>query len=77
MSIAAYNATVPNNVRRILSEKGMKQCVVAERAGLSNQQLSDMLAERKIIKACDVIALAKALGVRVNDLFVAAEVEGR
>ena len=77
MSIADYNATVPNNVRRILSEKGMKQCVVAERAGLSNQQLSDMLAERKIIKACDIIALAKALGVQVNDLFVAAEAEGR
>lgn len=69
MSIADYNATVPNNIRRILYEKGMKQCVVAERAGLSNQQLSDMLAERKIIKACDVLALAKVLECTPNDLF--------
>lgn len=69
MSIAECNAMVPVNIRRIITQKGMKQCVVAERAGLSNQQLSDMLAERKIIKACDVLALAKVLECTPNDLF--------
>lgn len=76
MSIADYNATVPNNIRRIIAKKGLKQCAVAERSGLSDQQLSDMLAKRKIIKACDVIAISKALGVKIDDLFETTEEAG-
>ena len=33
------------------------------------RSLADMLAERKIIKACDVLALAKVLECTPNDLF--------
>lgn len=60
---------VANNVRRIMSERGLKQKVVAEWAGFSEQQFSDMLNSRRLIKDCDVVALANALSVTANDLF--------
>lgn len=69
MSIATMNATVPIAVNRIIGERGLKQGAVAERAGMSNQMLSDMLNGRRLIKARDVLALAKALDVTPNDLF--------
>ena len=34
-----------NNIKRILAAKGMKQVVVAERAGFSPQEFSNMLNE--------------------------------
>lgn len=71
MSIANMNATVPIAVNQIINERGLKQCAVAERAGISNQMLSDMLNGRRLIKARDVLALADALGVTPNDLFKA------
>lgn len=72
MSIANMNATVPIAVIRIIGERGLKQGAVAERAGMSNQMLSDMLNGRRLIKARDVLALAKALDVTPNDLFRSA-----
>ena len=60
---------VANSIRRIITEKGLVQGKVAERAGFSDQQLCDMLADRKIIRAEYVPALAAALGVTPNDLF--------
>ena len=36
-----------NNIKRILAAKGMKQVVVAERAGFSPQEFSNMLNERR------------------------------
>ena len=77
INISDYNATVPHNIRRILNERGMKQCVLAERAGYSKQGLTDMLKRRRIIKACDIVALSKALGCTPNDLFITnSESEG-
>lgn len=72
MSIANMNATVPLAVNRIIGERGLKQRAVAEMAGMSNQMLSDMLNGRRLIKARDVLALAKALDVTPNDLFKSA-----
>ena len=69
MDIATYNACVPANAAGIIEQKGLKQKAVAERAGFTSQQLTDMLKGRKLIKPCDVLALADALGVTANDLF--------
>ena len=35
--------TVIKNIEHIISEKGMKKCVVAERAGFSKQEFSNIL----------------------------------
>lgn len=69
MNIKNYNLVLPENIMRIIDEKGLKQCALAKRAGYTNQQLSDMLNGRKIIKPCDAVALADALGVTMNDLY--------
>ncbi|MBO5484311.1 MAG: hypothetical protein J5979_03755 [Lachnospiraceae bacterium] len=41
---------VVSAVKQILTEKGMKQCVVAERAGFSEQEFSNMLNGRKLLR---------------------------
>ena len=69
MNAAKYNSIVPENISRLIQASGFKQGTVAERAGLSKQQLCDMINGRKIIKPCDVMAIAKALGVNAGELF--------
>lgn len=69
MPIAKYNAPLPRNIRHIIKEKGLKQTAVARLAGYSNQQLTDMLNGRKLIKPCDAASIAKALGVSIGELF--------
>lgn len=69
MKAEEYNIVLPDNIVRIINERGMKQGVVAERAGYSKQQLSDMLNGRRIIKPCDALAIANTLGVTMNELF--------
>lgn len=58
---------------RIIKAKGMKQCAVAERVGVSNQMFSDMLNGRRLIKPCDIVAISKALDVTPNDLFMESD----
>ena len=69
MNAEKYNAIVPVNISKLIIARGLKQGAVAERAGFSKQQFSDMLNGRKIIKLCDVFAIAMALSVGVGDLF--------
>lgn len=63
------NSVVPENIERIIKEKGIKQYAVANKAGYTKQQFNDMLNGRKIIKAIDILAIAKALEVSPNDLY--------
>lgn len=63
------NMIVQENIKRIVEEKGLTKTGVAERAGFTLQQLSDMLGGRKTIKASMIPALSGALGVEPNDLF--------
>ncbi len=69
MLAAYYNATLPENIIRIIDDRGLKQCAVAKKAGFSKQQFNSMLNGRKIIKPCDAIAIADALDVEMNDLY--------
>ena len=63
------NSVVPENIERNNKEKGIKQYAVANKAGYTKQQFNDMLNGRKIIKAIDILAIAKALEVSPNDLY--------
>lgn len=37
-------------VKKVIHDKGMKQCVVAERAGFSESEFSNMLNGRKLLR---------------------------
>lgn len=62
-----------NNVaeytRKIMNDKGLKQKSVAEKAGYSQQQFSNLLTGRKLFGANDVLRIAMALKVTPNELF--------
>lgn len=67
---------VVRNIKTIISEKGIKQTVVAKRAGFSDSDFSNMLNERrKLIRIEHIPRIAKALGVTFNDLFRAKRKE--
>lgn len=57
------------NIRRIIKEKGLKQCAIAKKAGFSPRLFSSMLNERKVILAEYIPSIATALGVSINELY--------
>ena len=61
--------TIPDLIRDQIACRGLKQCVVARRAGFSEQQFTDMLHGRKTIKAEYMPKIAKAIDVNVAELF--------
>lgn len=69
MNIATMNHGVPEAIEKLIRLKGMKKCEVAERAGMSAQMLTDIFANRRLIKMCDIVALARALECSPNDFF--------
>lgn len=69
MNASTYNVMLPRNIAKTIKELGLKNGAVAQKAGFSKQQLSDMLNGRRIIKPCDILAISGALGVNVDDLF--------
>lgn len=68
-TIKEMNVPVAFGISKAIKEKGFKQTYVAESAGYTPQELSDMLNGRRLIKACDIPRIAKALGVEINYLF--------
>lgn len=60
---------VAKNVRRILSERGLKHKVIAEKAGYTEGQFSNILCGRKNIDTSDVLRISKALAVTPNVLY--------
>ena len=63
------NLSVANNIRRVIAQKGLVQKVVAERSGFTEQQFTDMLNGRKIIRADYVPRIAESLNCTLDDLF--------
>ena len=57
------------NIKSIISEKGVKQCSVAKRAGIEEKTFSNMLNHRKKIPADAIPRIAKALNVSIGTLF--------
>ena len=60
---------VQGNLARIIEEKGLVKKGVAKRAGISAQNLSDILVGRKVIRADMIPALAFAVDVPIEELF--------
>lgn len=69
MQIAECNEPIAGNIKKIISERGLKQNAVAVRANFSPSAFNAMLRGRKLIKPCDVNNIARSLGVSVNDLY--------
>lgn len=66
-------ADIISAIKQIISAKGMKQCVVAERAGFSESELSNILNGRKLLRIEHIPRVTSALGIEPNDLFEKAE----
>lgn len=73
MTISEANSPLSNGIKVIIARKGLKNIYVAERAGFTPQELSDMLNGRRLIKACDVPKLAFAMEVKEGDIYSAGQ----
>jgi len=61
---------IVDNIKKIISVKGVKQRVVAERAGFSQSEFSNILnGRRKLLRVEHILPIAKALDVDVNTLY--------
>lgn len=63
------NKSIAQQIKEQIERHAVKQVVVAQRAGFSKQQFTDMLHGRKTIKAEYMPRIAKAIGVDVSELF--------
>lgn len=70
MATANFHNGIIRNIKRVIQQKGLVQKAVAGRAKFSDQQFSDMLNGRKVIRAEYMPDIAKALGVEVAELYV-------
>ncbi len=69
MANCSYEDVI-SNIKNIISDKGIKQKVVAERAGFTPQEFSNILNDRrKLLRVEYIPAIAFAMGVNVNDLY--------
>ena len=78
LDIQTSNSIVANRVREIIKEKGLKQTAIAEKAGFSTQEFSDMLNGRRLMRAVDIASIISALrgvGVDANYLFIVDSAE--
>lgn len=73
MTISEANSPLSNGIKVIIARKGLKNIYVAERAGFTPQELSDMLNGRRLIKACDVPKLAFAMEVKEGEIYSAGQ----
>ncbi|MCM1219470.1 MAG: helix-turn-helix domain-containing protein [Lachnospiraceae bacterium] len=55
-------------MRRLIRAKGLKQTFVAEKAGFTDQQLTDILNNRRLLRVEHLEPLARALGVTIETL---------
>ena len=78
LDIQTSNSIVANRVREIIKEKGLTQTAIAEKAGFSTQEFSDMLNGRRLMRAVDIASIISALrgvGVDANYLFMVDSAE--
>ncbi len=75
MTIADANEPFATGLKAIIAKKGLKNLHVAQEAGCTAQELSDMLNGRRLIKACDIPRLTKVLGVTSDDIYAAGRKE--
>ena len=72
LDIAASNSIVAIQLKKAITQKGLKQASIASKAGYSAQELNDMLNGRRIMRAVDIASIINVMGefgVDVNYLF--------
>lgn len=60
--------TIGEAIAESIREKGIKQRFVAEKAGISAQQLSDVCKGRRRMEAVECFNVCDAVGIDVNEL---------
>lgn len=73
MTIKEANTPFADGLQFLIEVKGLKQVYVAEKAGYTPQELSNMLNGRRLIKACDIPRLAAAIDVTTDEIYKAGE----
>lgn len=73
MKIEDLNKPIAKNISRIIEDKGLKKRYVAEKAGYTKQEFSDMLNGRRIIKACDIPRIARATDADLYEIYAEEE----
>lgn len=69
MTISEANGPVPDRIEAIIKERGLVKKFIADKAGIGSTALYDILSGRRIIRPCDMVRLADALGVGVDEFF--------
>lgn len=69
LDIQTSNSIVADNVKRHISNRGLKQSALAQKAGFTAQELNDMLNGRRLMRAVDIASIIDALDVDANALF--------
>ena len=65
----AYNRGMGLRISKLRVAAGLSQILLAEKAGISRSQLSEIETEAKPANTRRLAAIAKALGVTVDQLF--------
>lgn len=60
---------ITDNIREIIKSNGLKQNFVAQKAGFTPQEFSNILCGRQKFQTEYVIPICNALGITANDLF--------
>ena len=63
-----YDDVVRNNIKKIIKQKGYKQCCVAEKAGIE-RNLFYRLLSNQAFDSKYIIPICKALNCKPNELF--------
>lgn len=64
---------IASTIRSVITKRGLPQKIVAERCGFTEQQFTDMLKGRKVIRAEYIPKIARVLGCTPNDLYPEAD----
>lgn len=56
-------------IQKVIFEKGLKKQAVARQIGMTTQQFSDLINNRRTLKASDVVPICIALNITPNELY--------
>lgn len=59
-------------IKPAIAQSGMKQIAVAQRAGLTQQQLTDIISKRRRLEANEFISICDAIQTSPNDVLACA-----
>lgn len=58
-----------NRLKEIIADRGIKQAWIAERAGMSNQGVSELVNEHRAPSLDTARKIARALGMSIDDIW--------